>query len=121
MIHKPLLPTLAACLVAGCSPGPGSAIPDTRSEKQMLGLLEKFDRWDLDGNGELSVTEIRNGIALIKGSSRAVSYNATDVVKYYDQNGDHTVSLREAQAGYHRTTHDDAAPLKLKAKVTDGH
>lgn len=80
----------------------------------MLGLLEKFDRWDTDGDGELSLEEISAGIASIKGGSRAVNYRAADVVKFYDQNGDKTVSLREAQAGYHRTTQDDAAPLKLK-------
>jgi Ca2+-binding EF-hand superfamily protein len=102
----------AACLVAACSPGPGSAIPETRTEKQMLGLLEKFDRWDYDGDGELSAGEIDAGIARLKANDRAVTFKGADVVKYYDQNGDGTISLREAQAGYHRTTQNGATPLQ---------
>ena len=77
----------------------------------MLGIIEKFDRWDYNGDGELSYREINAGVAGLKGTSRAVTYKAADVVKYYDQNGDQTVSLREAQAGYHRTTQDDADAL----------
>jgi hypothetical protein len=111
MTFRPLLSILAASATTACSPGPGSAIPETRSEKQMLGIMEKFDRWDYNGDGELSLREIKAGIAGIKGSSRAVTYKAADVVKYYDLNGDKKVSLREAQAGYHRTTQDDAKPL----------
>lgn len=111
-----LLATLAVCSLAACSPGPGTAIPETHSEKQMLGLMEKFDRWDTNGDGELSVREINVGIADIKGSTKAVTYKAADVVKYYDKNGDNKVSLHEAQAGYHRTTQDDAAPLPQRAK-----
>jgi len=111
MTSRHLLSTLAACAVAACSPGPGSAVPETRSEKQMLGLIEKFDRWDYNGDGQLSVREIDAGIATIKDSSRAVDYKAAEVVKYYDQNGDGTVSLREAQAGYNRTTQGNSPPL----------
>ena len=114
MTSQHLLPTLAGCLVAACSPGPGTAIPETRSEKQMLGLIEKFDRWDYNGDGELSFREINAGIKNLKGSNRAVNYRAADVIKYYDQNGNKTVSLREAQAGYHRTTQDDAAALRTR-------
>lgn len=116
MISQHLLPILAVCSLAACSPGTGDAIPETRSEKQMLGLMEKFDRWDYNGDGELSAKEINAGITDIKGSSKAVTYKATDVVKYYDKDGDKSVSLREAQAGYHRTTQGDAPPLPQRAK-----
>jgi hypothetical protein len=92
--------------------GTGSAIPETRSERQMLGLVEKFDRWDYNGDGELSVDEIKAGIATLAGTSRAVTFDAAEVVKHYDRNGNNTVSLREAQAGYRRTTQEDAAPLE---------
>ena len=111
MTSQNLLSLLAICSVAACSSGTGDAIPETRSEKQMLGLMEKFDRWDYDGDGELSIKEIHAGIAGIQGTSKAVTYKAADVVKYYDDDGNKTVSLREAQAGYHNTTQDDAAPL----------
>ena len=112
------LPTLAISSLAACSSGTGDAIPETRSEKQMLGLMEKFDRWDYNGDGELSLKEITTGIANIKGTSRAVTYKAADVVKYYDKDGDKKVSLREAQAGYHRTTQEDASPLPQRARTT---
>lgn len=105
------LAAITACQILACSPGPGTAIPENRSEKQMLGLIEKFDRWDFNGDGELSAREINSGISSIRGSSRAVTYTAPEVVDYYDRNGDKTVSLREAQAGYHRTTQGDEAPL----------
>ncbi len=119
MTQSHLLSIPAVCLLAACSPGPGTAIPETRAEKQMLGLMEKFDRWDDNGDGELSVREINAGIAGIKGSSKAVTYKGADVVKYYDKDGDKSVSLREAQAGYYRTTQDDAAPLPQRAKTTN--
>jgi hypothetical protein len=80
--------------------------------RQMLGLVEKFDRWDYNGDGELSVDEIKAGIATLAGTSRAVTFDAAEVVKHYDRNGNNTVSLREAQAGYRRTTQEDAAPLE---------
>ncbi len=119
MATPQLLSSLAVCSLAACSPGPGTAIPDTRAEKQMLGLMEKFDRWDYNGDGELSVREINTGIAGIKGSSKAVTYKGADVVKYYDMDGDKSVSLREAQAGYHGTTQDDAVPLPQRTRTTN--
>ncbi|RYD20845.1 MAG: hypothetical protein EOP88_13535 [Verrucomicrobiaceae bacterium] len=109
--------TLALCSLTACSPGPGDAIPETRSEKQMLGLMEKFDRWDYNGDGELSAKEISTGIAAIQGTQKGVTYKAADVVKYYDKDEDRKVSLREAQAGYHRTTQEDAPPLPQRATV----
>lgn len=117
MTFQHLLATLSLCTLAACSPGPGTAIPETRSEKQMLGLMEKFDLWDYNGDGELSAKEISSGIATIKGTSKGVTYKAADVVKYYDKDEDKRVSLREAQAGYHSTTQDDAAALPQRAAV----
>lgn len=78
----------------------------------MLGLIEKFDRWDLDGNGLLSAREIDAGLATLKDSSRAVTFDAADVVQHYDKNGDGAVSLREAQSGYRRTSEDGADSLR---------
>jgi hypothetical protein len=112
MSPNQVITAFAACLVFSCSSGPGTAIPNTRSEKQMLGLIEKFDRWDHDGNGLLSSREIDAGLATLKGTSRAVTFDAADVVKHYDQNGDKSVSLREAQSGYQRTTEDGADSLQ---------
>ncbi len=112
MTTKLAITALAAFPFISCSPGTHSSIPETRSEKQMLGLIEKFDRWDHDGNGQLNAREIDAGVATIKGTSGSVTYDAADVIKHYDRNGDQTVSLREAQSGYKRTTEDGAAPLQ---------
>lgn len=112
MLFKLLITAIAAYPFISCSSGSHSSIPETRSEKQMLGLIEKFDRWDHDGNGQLSAREIDAGVATLKGTSREVTFNAADVISHYDRNGDRTVSLREAQAGYKRTTEDGAAPLQ---------
>lgn len=77
----------------------------------MLGLIEKFDRWDYNGNGLLNTKEIGDGITNLKGTSRAVAYTAAEIVEFYDKNGDKAVSLREAQAGYRNTTQKDAESL----------
>lgn len=112
MTSKLAITAFAVCPFISCSPSSNSAIPESRSEKQMLGLIEKFDRWDHDGNGQLNAREIDAGIATLKGTSREVTFAGAEVVKHYDRNGDQTVSLREAQSGYERTTEDGAAPLQ---------
>ncbi len=88
--------------IVGCISGPGPVIPENRTERQMLGLLEKFDRWDDDGNGELTVQEVDHGINRLKGTPMKVNYTGKQVIKFYDSNRNSTVSLREAQAGYRR-------------------
>ena len=85
--------------LAACSSGPGPVVPETRTERQMIGLLEKFDRWDENGNGELTLHELRHAKAL---SGQAPS----KILKFYDVNENGGISLREAQAGYARA--DDA-------------
>jgi hypothetical protein len=93
----PLILSLAAC-----ASGPGPVTPENQTERQMLGLLEKFDRWDDDGNGELTAKEVDHGINRFKGTPMTVHYTGKQVVDFYDANRNGTVSLREAQAGYHR-------------------
>ncbi len=107
-----LLPAFATFLLAACASGTGSAIPETKSERQMLGLMEKFDRWDYNGNGLLNTKEIDDGITSLKGTSRAVTFTAAEVVEFYDRNGDKSVSLREAQAGYRKTTQNGSDSLQ---------
>jgi hypothetical protein len=88
--------------VASCASGPGPVTPENRTERQMLGLLEKFDRWDDDGNGELTVKEVDHGINRFKNTPMKVNYTGKQVVDFYDIDHSGAVSLREAQAGYHR-------------------
>ncbi len=72
-------------------------------QRQMVGLLEKFDRWDYNGDGYLSKKEISQGIASLKGKPQQVNYTAAEVMEFYDTNKDGKISLSEAQAGYRRS------------------
>lgn len=101
MNFRILLPALA--FSASCSSGLGPVVPKTPVERQMIGLLEKFDRWDDDGDGNLDRTEVANGIASLKGKPQEVSYTAAQVMEFYDTNGDKKISLAEGQAGYGRS------------------
>ena len=94
----------AALAIASCapSPDPGPVVPVTEVERQMIGLLEKFDRWDDDGDGHLDQAELAVGL-------EGTPYRADRVIAFYDTNGDRRISLREAQAGYHRAAEAEAA------------
>ncbi len=61
----------------------------------MVGLLEKFDRWDYDGNGELSKSELKDA-EVLSGLSTA------EIIEFYDTDGDARISLVEAQGGMSR-------------------
>jgi hypothetical protein len=100
MIIRILLP---AMLCAACSPGLGPVVPKTAVERQMIGLLQKFDRWDDDGDGLLDSGEITQGIDSLKGKPQQVTYTAADIIGFYDTNHDRKVSMMEAQAGYKRS------------------
>jgi hypothetical protein len=84
-----------AILCASCSPGLGPVVPKTKVERQMIGLLEKFDRWDYNGDGKLTASELGE-------ATKLSGVPAADIIKFYDTNGDGGITLREAQAGYGR-------------------
>jgi Ca2+-binding EF-hand superfamily protein len=65
--------------------------------------LEKFDRWDDNGDGQLTETELNHGINRFKGTPMKVDYTGKEVIDFYDTNKDGRVTLREAQAGYARS------------------
>lgn len=89
-------------LVAACSPGLGPVVPGTEVERKMISLLEKFDRWDDDGDGALDPTELAAGL-------RGTGHRPDRVLAFYDTDRNGRVSIREAQAGYHRA--DEAERL----------
>lgn len=89
---------LLAVLCGACASNSVPKVPKTELEAKMLGLLEKFDLWDLDGNGELDEAELAAGL-----KERNSSYEAKGVIDFYDTNGNGTISLREAQKGFKRT------------------
>lgn len=77
-------------------------------QRQMVGLLEKFDRWDYNGDGELSKKEVRIGIRGLKGKPQQVPYTSKAVLNFYDTNKNNKISLAEAQDGYRRAQEDGA-------------
>ena len=70
----------------------------------MVGLLEKFDRWDENGDGYLTASEL-------KQASKISHQPPAKILEFYDTNHDNKVSLQEAQDGYSRA---DEAELKAK-------
>jgi hypothetical protein len=89
-------------LCGACRSGLGPVVPQTPVQRQMIGLLQKFDRWDDDGDGELDASELKHGINSLKGKPQQVTYTAKDVIDFYDTDHNGKVSLSEAQAGYSR-------------------
>jgi hypothetical protein len=88
--------SLSLLLALGsCASGPGPITPQTPVERQMIGLLEKFDRWDEDGNGKLTAPEL-------KDAQKRSGRTPAKIIGFYDTNGDQAISLREAQAGFSR-------------------
>lgn len=90
--------------LVSCSSGIGPVVPESGVERKMLGLLEKFDRWDDDGNGELSAKELNSGFRSVKTKPNEKRYTGAEVVQFYDTDQSGTISLREAQAGYSRAS-----------------
>ncbi|MEP2775179.1 MAG: hypothetical protein ABJZ54_02780 [Luteolibacter sp.] len=80
---------LAFCCLAGCAPSPGPI------KRQMVGLLQKFDRWDYNGDGYLRASEL-------KEAEKLSEFTAAQIVEFYDTDGDSKVSLKEAQDGMER-------------------
>ena len=68
----------------------------------MIGLTEKFDRWDENGNGQLSLSELRQ-------AEQISGIPAAKIIDFYDANGDGMISLRESQNAISRL--DEAKAL----------
>lgn len=89
---------------ASCSQdaGPGPVVPTSTVERQMIGLLQKFDLWDDDGSGFLERGELVAGLV-------GTPYTSQQMLDFYDTNRDGRISLREAQSGYQRSSEAAAA------------
>ena len=81
--------------LAACASGPGPITPKTPVERQMIGLLQKFDRWDDDGDGQLTAPELRD-------AEKLSGHPPAKIIDFYDTNRNGAISLREAQAGFSR-------------------
>ena len=71
----------------------------------MVGLLEKFDRFDYNGDGYLTRKEIQQGIEET-GVEGISDEEINRAFAFYDQNGDGRISLAEANAGLVRGPED---------------
>jgi hypothetical protein len=97
---------LTAMFCAACSQGLGPVVPQTQTERKMIGLLQKFDLWDDNGDGQLDKAELDMGL---EGSG----HKAANVIDFYDTNRNGKISLREAQTGYGRA---GEAEQRIKAR-----
>lgn len=75
--------------IAACAPTHGPV------KRKMVGLLEKFDRWDYNGDGQLSKSEL-------KDAEQIGGFGADEIIKFYDTSGNGTISFAEAQSGLSR-------------------
>jgi Ca2+-binding EF-hand superfamily protein len=90
---------LGSMLLVGCA----SQDPDSvdNVERKMIGLLEKFDRFDYNGDGYLSRVEIQQGV--LESEVEGISAESIDrAFTFYDLDGDGRISLEEATAGLQR-------------------
>jgi hypothetical protein len=91
--HLIVLASLAVvAAVAACGPAPDS--PQAR-QLQRFGLLEKFDRFDENGDGYLSRRELEAGAREVGVHFPPAEMD--QIVVAYDRNRDGRISLHEAQ------------------------
>jgi hypothetical protein len=83
-------------LLMACNPGIGPVVPQNHVERKMIGLLEKFDRWDENGDGTLDKRELAP-------AQKLSGLTPAEIIDFYDTDKDVKISLREAQAGYARS------------------
>ena len=101
---KPLLLLPLAALLVSCgggvAPGPGAGAGDnlqTDRERKVIALLEKFDRFDHNGNGQLTRSEIIEGIKF-EGITGVDTAEISELFGNYDSNRNGSISLPEANS-----------------------
>ena len=80
--------------------GPGAQAGDdlqTDQERKVIALLEKFDRFDDNGNGQLTRAEIVSGIKF-EGVHGVDTAEINELFGNYDSNRNGSISLPEANA-----------------------
>lgn len=79
--------------LVGCAPAP---YQPSDLHRKMIGLLQKFDRFDHDGDGFLTRDELDTGIRN-EGTVRLTPAELDRVMSSYDTNHDLRISFEEAQ------------------------
>ena len=86
---------LLAAVLTTCAPNHDKT---ATTERKMFALLEKFDRFDDNGDSYLTRRELEAGVKA--ANTMLVTAEQYDqVMKAYDTNKDQKISLREAQIG----------------------
>jgi len=81
-----------AILLSSCA-GSGPQGGGENQQRKMVGLLQKFDLWDLNGDGYLTEKEISDGM---QAHGVQISETPAEIIAFYDRNGDGKISLGEA-------------------------
>jgi len=81
--------------LVGCTP---VAEQPAARQRQMYGLVQKFDRFDDNGDGYLTRKELDQGVRRT-GTLHLTSAQLDQAMKGYDTNGDRRISQQEAQRG----------------------
>lgn len=91
---------LAPLLFVSCGT-PENVVPETTHEKKVFAFLEKFDRFDYNGDGKLTKKEVHQGLREtdVHGITEASINKGFDE---FDTNKDGAVSFAEAQGGFRR-------------------
>ena len=90
-------PLILLCACGTTSPEkPKYDVEET--ERKMMGLQQKFDLYDLDGNGLLTHEELTQGF-IKAGIPDVTPEKVNKVIDFYDFNKDGMISLRETQSG----------------------
>ena len=89
VFHMKLQILVAVACIAGCAPSPGPI------KRQMIGLLQKFDLWDYNGDGYLVKSEL-------KPITKLTDYTEEEVIDFYDTDSDNRISRDEARDGLKR-------------------
>lgn len=97
-----MIPATLVFAIASCAPHPGPV------KRQMIGLLEKFDRWDYNGDGHLVASEL-------KDAEQLSGLPVGEIVEFYDTDEDQRISFQEAQAGLSRLDEARETVKKLQS------
>lgn len=92
---RPTFILLAISCLVSCQTDP---LDPKVVERKMIGLQEKFDLIDLDGDGYLTRAEIIAGYEQL-GVVNRTPETADTIIGFYDFDKDGRISLREAQSG----------------------
>lgn len=87
-------------LLPACVPQSAATKKQESRQRKMFGLVEKFDRFDYNGDGYLTRTEL-NELIKVQKVPDMTPEKLDKAMRAYDTNNDNRISLVEAQKGAH--------------------